>query len=115
MDVGRFLSLSAAANNGVLALLASVVVLGVMVWALSSRAWEIPDEPSPAELAHSPSWAGSRSPVPPDDVTSPLPRQVRTGGYAGPRHAADPSRRPKVSGSPPWEPAPRPSGQPPAG
>jgi hypothetical protein len=113
MDVGRFFSLSAVANNGVLALLAAVVVLLVLVWALSSPFWETPDELSPADPA--PSLAGYRPAAGPADATSPLPRAIRVGSYAGPRHAAGPPRPPKVSGSPPWGPAPRPPGLPPAG
>jgi hypothetical protein len=110
MDVGRFLSLSAVANNGVLALLAAVVVLLVLVWAISSPFWEIPDEPEAA-----PSAAGPRPGAMAADATSPLPRAIRAGAYAGPRHAAGPARPPKVSGTPPWEPAPRPRSAPPAG
>jgi hypothetical protein len=113
MDVGRFLSLSAAANNGSLALVAAIVVLLVLVWAISSPFWEIPDEPSPAEPARS--LGGFRPAGGPADVTSPLPRALRANGYGGPRHAAGPPRPPNVSGSPPWGPAPRPPGIPPAG
>jgi hypothetical protein len=113
MDVGRYFSLSAVANDGVLSLLAAVVVLLVLVWALSSPFWDIPEEP---EAAHpGPHAAAPRQGAGPPDATSPIPRAIRAGAYTAPRHAAGPPRPPKVSGNPPWGPAPRPRGAPPVG
>jgi hypothetical protein len=108
VDLGRYLSISAAANDGVMSAAAALVVLIVLFWALSSPFWEIPDEP----LAHAPGHPDPRSHAGPTDATSPIPRPVRVATYRGPRHASGPPRLPKVSGAPPWGPAPRPPGLP---
>jgi hypothetical protein len=112
MDVGRYLNISAVANNGVLSAAAALVVLIVLFWALSSPFWEIPDEPVTTTPAHT----DQRPHATANDATSPIPRTVRVGTYqAGPRHAAGPARVPRVTGAPPWGPAPRPPGLPPVG
>jgi hypothetical protein len=110
LDLGRYLSISAAANDGALSAVAALVVLIVLFWALTSPFWEIPDEPAAA-----PGHADPRSHAGATDATSPIPRTVRVGAYQGPRHAAGAPRMPKVSGAPPWGPAPKPPGLPPAG
>lgn len=110
MDVGRYLSISAIANDGILSAASALVVLIVLVWALSSPFWEIPYEPATTV----PAQASPRSHAGPNDATSPIPRTVRVGAYqGGPRHAARAVRTPKVSGGPPWGPAPKPPGPPP--
>jgi hypothetical protein len=112
MDLGRYLNISAVANDGILSAVAALVVLVVLFWALSSPFWKIPDEPANATPAHT----DARSPAGAADATSPIPRTVRVGTYqAGPRHAAGPVRAPRVTGAPPWGPAPRPPGLPPVG
>lgn len=111
VDLGRYLSISAAANDGVLSAAAALVVLIVLFWALSSPFWEIPDEP----MATAPPHVHPRSYAGAVDATSPIPRAIRVGTYQGPRHAASPPPMPRVTGAPPWGPAPRPPGLPPAG
>ncbi len=107
MDVGRYLNISALANDGALSAAAALVVLIVLFWALSSPFWEIPDEPRTT----APVRTDPRSHAGPNDATSPIPRTVRVTSYqGGPRHAAGPARVPKVTGAPPWGPAPRPPG-----
>ena len=111
MDVGRYLNISAVADNGVLSAVAALIVLIVLFWALSSPFWKIPDEPTTT-----PAHTDPRSHAAVNDATSPIPRTVRVGTYqGGPRHAAGPARAPRVSGAPPWGPAPRPPGLPPVG
>jgi hypothetical protein len=117
MDLGRA-TFSTLATDGYLSLAAAVVVLLVLVWALASPFWEIPDESPPVRHASLPAdgrlpTAGYPGHAGPTDATSPIPRP--TIRYATPRHAAGPARPPKVSGSPPWGPAPRPPGLPPVG
>ncbi len=110
MDVGRYLNISAVANDGILSAAAALVVLVVLFWALSSPFWTIPDEPANTTPAHTDPRSHAGAP----DATSPIPRAVRVGTYqAGPRHAAGPVRVPRVTGAPPWGPAPRPPGLPP--
>jgi len=110
MDVGRYLNISTIANNGVLSAAAALVVLIVLFWALSSPFWKIPDEP----VATTPAHTDPRSHMGVTEATAPIPRTVRVGTYqAGPRHAAGPVRVPRVTGAPPWGPAPRPPGLPP--
>lgn len=85
-----------------------MVVLLVLVWALSSPVWNVQDElessPGGAGLA---SAGGGRA----GPATSP-PRQP----YAASQHGQVAGRatglvqRPKVTGGPPWGPAPRPPG-----
>lgn len=112
MDLGRYLSISVIANDGALSGVAALVLLIVLFWALSSPFWEFPDELVTAAPAH----PGPRSDAGPLEVTSPIPRAAHVGAYQGwPRHAAGPIRTPKVTGSPPWGPAPRPPGPPPSG
>jgi hypothetical protein len=117
MDLGRA-TFSTLANDGYLSLAAAVVVLLVLVWALASPFWQIPDEP-PAPVRHASLPADARvlngypGHAGPADATSPIPRA--TVRYATPRHAAGPGRPVNVSGSPPWGPAPRPPGLPPTG
>jgi hypothetical protein len=107
MDVGRYLNISALANDGVLSAAAALVVLIVLFWALSSPFWEVPDE----AMHTAPVRADPRSHAGPNDATSPIPRAVRVSTYqGGPRHAAGPARMPRVTGGPPWGPAPRPPG-----
>jgi hypothetical protein len=107
MDVGRYLNISALANDGILSAAAALVVLIVLFWALSSPFWEIPDEP----MTTAPAQTGQRSHAGANDATSPIPRAVRVSAYqGGPRHAAGPARMPRVTGAPPWGPAPRPPG-----
>jgi hypothetical protein len=117
MDLGRA-TFTTLANDGYLSLAAAVVVLLVLVWALASPFWQIPDEAPPVRHAPPPADArpqtnGYPGHAGPADATSPIPRP--TIRYATPRHAAGLSRLPKVSGSPPWGPAPRPPGLPPTG
>jgi hypothetical protein len=116
MDLGRA-TFSTLANDGYLSLAAAVVVLLVLVWALASPFWEIPDESPPVRHASLPADARLQNGYPghagPADATSPIPRP--TIRYATPRHAVGLARPPKVSGSPPWGPAPRPPGMPPVG
>ncbi|HTZ25829.1 MAG TPA: hypothetical protein VMC83_17680 [Streptosporangiaceae bacterium] len=110
MDVGRYLNISAIADNGVLSAVAALVVLIVLFWALSSPFWKIPDEPATT----APTQTDPRSHAGAADAPAPIPRTVRVGTYqAGPRHAAGPVRVPRVTGAPPWGPAPRPPGLPP--
>ncbi len=115
MDVGRVFSVSVLTNGGVLPLAAAVVVLLVLWWAISSPAWDVSEEPAesapprPAPARPVPVRNGTR-PAGGHGATAALPRPVGTAAYSGPRHAAGPSRSPKVSGSPPWGPAPRPPG-----
>jgi hypothetical protein len=120
MDVGRYLNISAAPNDGVLSAAAALVVLVVLFWALMPQFWQVPDELPATALAHT----GPRSHAAPADATFPIPRTPRAAthpagsrpaGSGGPRHAARPARVPRVTGAPPWEPAPRPPGAPPTG
>jgi hypothetical protein len=120
MDLGRYLSISAAPNDGVLSAAAALVVLVVLFWALMPQFWQVTDELA----ATNPGHTGPRSHAGANDATFPIPRTPRVGTYAagprpaapsGPRHAARPARVPRVTGAPPWEPAPRPPGTPPAG
>jgi hypothetical protein len=113
MDVGRYLNFSAVANDGVLSAAAALVVLVVLFWALSSPFWQIPDESAATTPAHIDPRSHSGAA---NDATSPIPRTMRVGTYqGGPRHAAGPVRAPRVTGAPPWGPAPRPPGLPPVG
>ena len=120
MDLGRYLNISAAPNDGVLSAAAALVVLVVLFWALMPQFWQVPDELPVTAPAHT----GPRSHAGPADATFPIPRTSRATSYpasprpagsSGPRHAARPARVPRVTGAPPWEPAPRPPGTPPAG
>jgi hypothetical protein len=113
MDVGRYLSISAAPNDGVLSAAAAVVVLVVLVWALMPQFWQVTDDLAATAPAHT----GPRSHAGPSDATFPITRASRAPGtyQPAPRHAARPARMPRVTGAPPWEPAPRPPGTPPAG
>lgn len=114
--MGRYLNLSAAPKDGVLSAAAALLLLAVLFWALMPQFWQGPDE----LVATAPAHAGPRSHAGPSDATFPIPRTPRAGTYpasprpAGPRHAARPARVPKVTGAPPWDPAPRPPGTPPA-
>jgi hypothetical protein len=68
--------------------------------------------PEPVRADHAPRHAPGREPAFTREAVSPLPPVYRA--YT-PRHlpvpqASDNSGRPKVSGSPPWGPAPRPPG-----
>jgi hypothetical protein len=119
MDVGRYLSISAAPNDGVLSAATALVLLVVLFWALMPQFWQVPDE-----MAAAPAAAGPRSHAGPSDATFPIPRTPRAATYAagprpagsgGPRHAARPAHMPRVTGAPPWDPAPRPPGGPPTG
>ena len=115
MDVGRYLSISAAPNDGVLSAVAALVILVVLFWALMPQFWQVTDDLATPAAAH----AGPRSHAGPSDATFPIPRTPRVATYqagprpSGPRHAAPPDRAPRVSGQPPWPPAPRPPGGPP--
>jgi hypothetical protein len=120
MDVGRYLDISAAPNDGVLSAATALVVLIVLFWALMPQFWQVTDE----MVATAPAHTGPRSHGGPNDATFPIPRTPRAGansagtrpaGPGGPRHAARPARMPRVSGAPPWDPAPRPPETPPAG
>jgi hypothetical protein len=118
MDLGRYLNISAAPNDGVLSAATALVVLVVLFWALMPRFWQVPDEMPATGPA-----TGLRSHAVPSDATFPIPRTPRDATYpagprpagsGGPRHAARPARMPRVTGAPPWEPAPRPPETPPA-
>ena len=136
MDLGRYLNIAAAPNDGVLSAAAALVVLVVLFWALMPQFWQVPDELPATASAHT----GPRSHAGPNDATFPIPRTPRAAAYpagprpagsggprpagsggprlagsGGPRHAARPARVPGVTGAPPWEPAPRPPGAPPTG
>jgi hypothetical protein len=98
------------AKGGVLAAVA-VVVLLVVVWALRSPARKRAKQPPQARPARPAAASGGTAA--PNDATSPLARPV-LNGHAGPRRTSEPGRPPKISGDPPWGPAPKPPGQPPA-
>ncbi len=111
MDLGRYLNISAAPNDGVLSAAAALVVLVVLFWALMPQFWQVTDELAATAPAHT----GPRSHGGPNDATFPIPRTPRVGAYpagprpagpGGPRHAARAARVPRVAGAPPWEPAP---------
>jgi len=125
MDVGRYLSISAAPNDGVLSAATALLLLVVLFWALMPQFWQVSDELAATASGHTgPAHTGPRSHGGANDATFPIPRTPRVGAYpagprpavpGGPRHAARPARVPRVTGAPPWEPAPRPPGTPPAG
>ena len=115
MDLGRYLSTSAAPNDGVLSAASALVVIVVLVWALMPQFWQVTDE-----LATTSAHTGPRPHGGPNDATFPIARAAHAGSYpsaprpAGPRHASRPARVPRLSGAPPWGPAPKPPGAPPA-
>ena len=98
MDVGRYLNISAAPNDGVLSAAAALVVLVVLFWALMPQFWQVPDELPATALAHT----GPRShAAPAERVWS---RQVARRGCWGElidRTTTEPaSRGPPTAGRP---------------
>src|SRR5580692_11910544 len=77
MDVGRYLNISAAPNDGVLSAAAALVVLVVLFWALMPQFWQVTDDLAATAPAHT----GSRSHGGPNDATFPIPRTPRVGAY----------------------------------
>lgn len=104
--------LAAAANDGILSLASLLVVLLVLRWALSSPVWKIPDELEAAPggaalpLASARPYSASAGAV--------IPHAARAGageyGEAVAGRTSGLAGSPRVSGGPPWGPAPRPPG-----
>ena len=109
MDLGRYLNISAAPNDGVLSAAAALVVLVVLFWALMPQFWQVTDELAATAPAHT----GPRSHGGPNDATFPIPRTPRVGAYpAGPRPQAPaapgtPRARPACQGWPEHRPGSR--------
>ena len=102
MDLGRYLNISAAPNDGVLSAAAALVVLVVLFWALMPQFWQVTDDLAATAPAHT----GPRSHGGPNDATFPIPRTPRVGAYQrarvqqAPAAPGTPRARPACQGWP---------------